>query len=153
LKVKEDLTNALLQARKEALQYAEGTSMQSYGKIFGKDVFTWMNPFDFQLKSTLTSFPFPLTLVFSNQVQLEKLLSTFNTDVRVDKLVLISDSINDDIVEIDGNKSIINPDYHSLIKENLDASAKQIVLFVFYGPEEERKLMELENYLKMFLTR
>jgi hypothetical protein len=153
LKVKEDLTNALLQARKEALQYAEGTSMQSYGKIFGKDVFTWMNPFDFQLKSTLTSFPFPLTLVFSNQVQLEKLLSTFNTDVWVDKLVLISDSITDDIVEIGGNKCLIAPDYHSLIKENLDASAKQIVLFVFYGPEEERKLMELENYLKMFLTR
>jgi hypothetical protein len=153
LKVKEDLTNALLQARKEALQYAEGTSMQSYGKIFGKDVFTWMNPFDFQLKSTLTSFPFPLTLVFSNQVQLEKLLSTFNTDVWVDKLVLISDSITDDIVEMGGNKCLIAPDYHSLIKENLDASAKQIVLFVFYGPEEERKLMELENYLKMFLTR
>jgi hypothetical protein len=153
LKVKEDLTNALLQARKEALQYAEGTSMQSYGKIFGKDVFTWMNPFDFQLKSTLTSFPFPLTLVFSNQVQLEKLLATFNTDVWVDKLVLISDSIADDIVEIGGNKCLIAPDYHSLIKENLDASAKQIVLFVFYGPEEERKLMELENYLKMFLTR
>ncbi len=153
MKVKEDLTNALLQARKEALQYAEGTSMQSYGKIFGKDVFTWMNPFDFQLKSTLTSFPFPLTLVFSNQVQLEKLLSTFNTDVWVDKLVLISDSITDDIVEIGGNKCLIAPDYHSLIKENLDASAKQIVLFVFYGPEEERKLMELENYLKMFLTR
>jgi hypothetical protein len=153
LKVKEDLTNAFLQARKEALQYAEGTSMQSYGKIFGKDVFTWMNPFDFQLKSTLTSFPFPLTLVFSNQVQLEKLLSTFNTDVWVDKLVLISDSITDDIVEIGGNKCLIAPDYHSLIKENLDASAKQIVLFVFYGPEEERKLMELENYLKMFLTR
>jgi hypothetical protein len=153
LKVKEDLTNALLQARKEALQYAEGTSMQSYGKIFGKDVFTWMNPFDFQLKSTLTSFPFPLTLVFSNQVQLEKLLSTFNTDVWVDKLVLISDSITDDIVEIGGNKCLIAPDYNSLIKENLDASAKQIVLFVFYGPEEERKLMELENYLKMFLTR
>jgi len=153
LKVKEDLTNALLQARKEALQYAEGTSMQSYGKIFGKDVFTWMNPFDFQLKSTLTSFPFPLTLVFSNQVQLEKLLATFNTDVWVDKLVLISDSITDDIVEIGGNKCLIAPDYHSLIKENLDASAKQIVLFVFYGPEEERKLMELENYLKMFLTR
>jgi len=127
--------------------------MQSYGKIFGKDVFTWMNPFDFQLKSTLTSFPFPLTLVFSNQVQLEKLLSTFNTDVWVDKLVLISDSITDDIVEIGGNKCLIAPDYHSLIKENLDASAKQIVLFVFYGPEEERKLMELENYLKMFLTR
>ena len=153
MKVKEDLTNALLQARKEALQYAEGTSMQSYGKIFGKDVFTWMNPFDFQLKSTLTSFPFPLTLVFSNQVQLEKLLATFNTDVWVDKLVLISDSITDDIVEIGGNKCLIAPDYHSLIKENLDASAKQIVLFVFYGPEEERKLMELENYLKMFLTR
>lgn len=127
--------------------------MQSYGKIFGKDVFTWMNPFDFQLKSTLTSFPFPLTLVFSNQVQLEKLLATFNTDVWVDKLVLISDSITDDIVEIGGNKCLIAPDYHSLIKENLDASAKQIVLFVFYGPEEERKLMELENYLKMFLTR
>jgi hypothetical protein len=56
-------------------------------------------------------------------------------------------------VEIGGNKCLIAPDYHSLIKENLDASAKQIVLFVFYGPEEERKLMELENYLKMFLTR
>ena len=67
--------------------------------------------------------------------------------------MLISDSIADDIVEIGGNKCLIAPDYHSLIKENLDASAKQIVLFVFYGPEEERKLMELENYLKMFLTR
>ena len=153
MKVKEDLTKALLQARKEALQYVDCTSMQSYGKIFGKDVFTWLNPFDFQLKSTLTSFPFPLTLVFSDRQALEKLLTTLNTDIWVDQLVLISDSITDDIVEIDGNKCLIAPNSQTLIKENLNTSAKQIVLFVFYGADGENKLMELENYLKMFLTR
>lgn len=142
-----------MQARKEALQYVDGTSMQSYGKIFGKDVFAWLNPFDFQLKSTLTSFPFPLTLVFSDREPLEKLLASLKTDIWVNQLVLISDSIPDDIVEIDGNKCLIAPNCQSLIKENLDGSAKQIVLYVLYGAEGENKLMELENYLKMFLTR
>lgn len=153
MKVKEDLRKVLLQARKEALQYADGTSMQSYGKIFGKDVFAWLNPFDFQLKSTLTSFPFPLTLVFSDREPLEKLLASLKTDIWVNQLVLISDSIPDEIVEIDGNKCLIAPNCQSLIKENLDDSAKQIVLYVLFGTEGENILMELENYLKMFLTR
>ena len=50
----------LLQARKEALDRMNRTSMRPHGKVFGMDVFTW---FDYQLDdlvNTILSFPYPV---------------------------------------------------------------------------------------------
>lgn len=52
----------LLDARKETLNRAN-SDIHPQGKLFGLDVFTWVNPDRMKLIATLESMPFPIHLV------------------------------------------------------------------------------------------
>jgi hypothetical protein len=48
----------LLRAREEVLQNSDGISLRPMGKLWGMDVFTWVNPFPGMIANTIHSFPF-----------------------------------------------------------------------------------------------
>ena len=54
------IENSILQARKEGLLKASDTTMNSHGKLWGMDVFSWINPNPVVLSATMESFPFPI---------------------------------------------------------------------------------------------
>lgn len=53
----------LLDARKEALEQAKYGSIRPHGKLWGMDVFSWVNPEMEVLISTFHSFPFPVVFI------------------------------------------------------------------------------------------
>lgn len=59
------IENSILQARKEGLLKAGDSSMQSHGKLWGMDVFSWLNPKPAVLSATMDSFPFPIFWISS----------------------------------------------------------------------------------------
>lgn len=59
------IENSILQARKEGLLKAGDSSMQSHGKLWGMDVFSWLNPKSAVLSATMDSFPFPIFWISS----------------------------------------------------------------------------------------
>ena len=54
------IEDSIIKARKEGLLKATDSSMQSHGKLWGLDVFSWINPKPAVLAATMESFPFPL---------------------------------------------------------------------------------------------
>jgi hypothetical protein len=54
------IEDSIIKARKEGLLKASDSSMQSHGKLWGLDVFSWINPKPSVLSATMESFPFPL---------------------------------------------------------------------------------------------
>lgn len=59
-KVKLNVEETLLEARRESLQQIHTNSMRSHGKLWGMDVFSWSNPNSEIIANTLRSFPFPV---------------------------------------------------------------------------------------------
>ena len=62
-KVKQGLSNPLLQAREESLRKMNQTSIRPHGKLWGMDVFSWNQPSTELLVNTIHTFPFPLVWV------------------------------------------------------------------------------------------
>lgn len=60
------IESQLLEARKNGLLKVNETSLQSRGKLFGMDAFSWVNPNIEVLKSTINSFPFQVYWVGNN---------------------------------------------------------------------------------------
>ncbi len=54
------IENSIIKARREGLLKATDSSMQSHGKLWGLDVFSWINPKPAVLAATMESFPFPV---------------------------------------------------------------------------------------------
>jgi len=59
------IENSLFQARKEGLLKANDSSMKSHGKLWGMDVFSWVNPNLSVLTAAMNSFPFPIFWISS----------------------------------------------------------------------------------------
>lgn len=77
------IESQLVAARKSGLLKLNETSLQSQGKLFGMDVFSWIYPNIDVLNSTLNSFPFEV-LWIGNKTEINLVLSENNVlDSRV----------------------------------------------------------------------
>jgi hypothetical protein len=68
------IEDSIIQARKEGLLKATDSTMQSHGKLWGMDVFSWINPKPEVLAATMDSFPFPIIWI-SSMVEKENVLT------------------------------------------------------------------------------
>lgn len=85
------IESQLVAARKSGLLKLNETSLQSQGKLFGMDVFSWIYPNIDVLNSTLNSFPFEV-LWIGNKTEINLLLSENNVlDSRVRTKLIYSD--------------------------------------------------------------
>jgi hypothetical protein len=88
----------LIEARHDGLIKINETSLQSHGKLFGMDVFSWIYPNIEVLNSTLNSFPFQV-LWIGNQTEINLLLSENNVlDSRIRKKLIYGNS--NDLVNV-----------------------------------------------------
>jgi hypothetical protein len=77
------IESQLVAARKSGLLKLNETSLQSQGKLFGMDVFSWIYPNIDVLNSTLNAFPFEV-LWIGNKTEINLVLSENNVlDSRV----------------------------------------------------------------------
>jgi hypothetical protein len=85
------IESQLVAARKSGLLKVNETSLQSQGKLFGMDVFSWIYPNIEVLNSTLNSFPFEV-LWIGNKTEINLILSENNVlDSRVRTKLVYSD--------------------------------------------------------------
>lgn len=85
------IESQLVEARKNGLLKLNETSLQSQGKLFGMDVFSWIYPNIDVLNSTLNSFPFEV-LWIGNKIETNLVLSENNVlDSRVRTKLIYSD--------------------------------------------------------------
>jgi hypothetical protein len=85
------IESQLVAARKSGLLKLNETSLQSQGKLFGMDVFSWIYPNIDVLNSTLNSFPFEV-LWIGNKTEINLVLSENNVlDSRVRTKLIYSD--------------------------------------------------------------
>lgn len=94
------IESQLLAARKSGLLKLNETSLQSQGKLFGMDIFSWLYPNIEVLNSTLNSFPFEV-LWIGNKTEINLVLSECNVlDSRVRTKLIYSDGKElDDILK------------------------------------------------------
>jgi hypothetical protein len=82
----------LLTARQNGLLKANETSLQSQGKLFGMDAFSWIYPNIEVLHSTLNSFPFEV-LWIGNKTEINSVLNENNVlDSRVRTKLVYNDA-------------------------------------------------------------
>jgi hypothetical protein len=82
----------LLQAREEGLKQAQQVNtMQAHGKILGMDTFSWMNPQVDMLATLLSSFPFSI-LWIGTQQQIEQCLKLYPELSKNIESILIHDT-------------------------------------------------------------
>jgi hypothetical protein len=86
------IESQLVAARKSGLLKLNETSLQSQGKLFGMDAFSWIYPNIEVLNSTLNSFPFEVLWV-GNQTEINLVLSENNVlDSRVRTKLVYNDA-------------------------------------------------------------
>lgn len=94
------IESQLVAARKSGLLKLNETSLQSQGKLFGMDAFSWIYPNIDVLNSTLNSFPFEV-LWIGNKTEINLVLSENNVlDSRVRTKLIYNDGKElDDILK------------------------------------------------------
>ena len=86
------IESQLVAARKSGLLKLNETSLQSQGKLFGMDAFSWIYPNIDVLKSTLNSFPFEV-LWIGNPTEINLVLSENNVlDSRIRSKLVFEDA-------------------------------------------------------------
>lgn len=85
------IENSILHARKEGLLTAGDSTMQSHGKLWGMDVFSWINPKPIVLSATMDSFPFPIFWISSTPERKEVLEVNADLNAKIHFSVLIDE--------------------------------------------------------------
>lgn len=143
--------NSLLEARAEALKNAESQSLRPLGKLWGMDVFTWVNPSVYELSATLSAFPFPVFLLTPFNVLNEIALVDSETLKMVqwiaqydNSTTKIDPSISADFMQYSATDSVAST--IDLLRQNqLD---RHIVLFIAACNEWKTKLNEFDEFVK-----
>lgn len=143
--------NPLLEARAEALKNAESQSLRPLGKLWGMDVFTWVNPSVNELAATIHSFPFPVYLFAPARLIIEFAM----VDDETLKLVSWIGQYDKNISEIDASISseIVQFSATNSVSETIDLMRlyrmdRHIVLFVATGNDWMSKINEFEEFVK-----
>jgi len=140
------IENSILQARKEGLLKAGDSTMQSHGKLWGMDVFSWMNPKPAVLAATMDSFPFPIFWIASILERNEVLEVNIDLNAKIHFSAILdwenskSDSINGATV------STLNEAFDQINSLKIKPS---ILLFTYSKSDWEFQKNRFSDYLSM----
>ncbi len=143
------IENSILQARKEGLLKAGDSSMLSHGKLWGMDVFSWVNPKPSVLSATMDSFPFPIFWISSSLERKEVLEVNIELNAKIHFSVLLdSDNSTNDLLVLNNGVVV------STLKEAFDQinSLKikpSILLFTYSKSDWEYQKNRFNDYLSM----
>ncbi|MFM7668811.1 MAG: hypothetical protein ACKO7D_11570 [Bacteroidota bacterium] len=140
------IENSILQARKEGLLKAGDTTMQSHGKLWGMDVFSWINPKPAVLAATMDSFPFPIFWISSSSERTEILEVNVDLNVKIQfSVVLDSENlplVSNTVVSV----SNLNEAFDQINKLKTKPS---ILLFTYSKSDWEYQKNRFNDYLSM----
>jgi hypothetical protein len=140
------IENSILQARKEGLLKAGDSTMQSHGKLWGMDVFSWINPKPAVLAATMDSFPFPIFWISSSLERNEvlevnvELMAKIHFSIIVDSENLLNGSNN--IVSV----TSLNEAFDQINSLKIKPS---ILLFTYSKSDWEYQKNRFSDYLSM----
>ena len=142
----------LLRARGEAMQNNEGNSLRPLGKLWGMDVFTWVNPFPGMIANTIHSFPFEVIWV-GNEADVLRTLSEDRTLCSNLHSVIIYDRAEFSLK----GAWVCDVDNHVCTSTLTDAlemlkaikSSKKVLLFTVSGPQQVEHRTIFEEYVKL----
>lgn len=143
-------SQGLIEKRREDLKAAGSSSIRPRGKWHGLDVFSWHDPLNFELESTICAFPFPVILVCYDYNDIERTMQTISFQEWVCSCILVdSQIINGDDLE----GVVVVPDLNVLSTKLVGFKAKGIVLFLYYDQLGMVKFEEFINYQKRYILK
>ena len=143
------IENSILQARKEGLLKAGDSSMQSHGKLWGMDVFSWLNPKPAVLSATMDSFPFPIFWISSFPERNE----VMDLNIALTNKIHFSLILDDD-TSVDAKSSGVEIASVSNLNEAFDQIRRlkikpSILLFTYSKSDWEYQKKRFNDYLSM----
>ena len=143
------IENSILQARKEGLLKAGDSSMLSHGKLWGMDVFSWVNPKPSVLSATMDSFPFPIFWISSSLERKEVLEVNIELNAKIHFSVLLdSDNSTNDLLVLNNGVvvSTLNEAFDQINSLKIKPS---ILLFTYSKSDWEYQKNRFNDYLSM----
>ena len=150
-KLKTNVQEELLRSRNEVIQ-TKSSPMRPQGKLWGMDVFTWINPEPGALLNTLESFPFKV-LWMGGVEEVSAILSTDESALKViDTVVTYNANIfglNEDwlgsLVNGAGTSNLVD----ALYFVDYFKAPKTVLLFTSSGEQSAERMTDFENYLQL----
>lgn len=93
---KSSLQNDLIKNREEN-SAVKTQSLQSHGKLWGMDVFSWFVPATFELENTLHSFPFPV-IWFCSETEFKRLIAQHPDWMAIIKVLCVYDALDASLI-------------------------------------------------------
>jgi hypothetical protein len=143
------IKNAIVQARKEGLLKVTDTSMQSQGKLWGMDVFSWLNPNPNVLSATMESFPFPIIWIASYQEREEVLKINNSLNEKIHYTLLLENEFESVSHFSSGDFSVvpkISEAFNRIEKMKIKPS---ILLFTYSKSDWEFQKKQFNDYLTL----
>jgi hypothetical protein len=141
---------SLLDARKEALEKAANGSIRPHGKLWGMDVFSWINPDIDAITSTIHSFPFPIICLATSELLMsivekdETILSNIHTVISYENSEVELDRSMFSEIE---NVQVVNDIHLALDAMSVVRLKRGVILFCSTGTD----YMMYENAFKKYL--
>jgi hypothetical protein len=143
------IENSILQARKEGLLKAGDSSMQSHGKLWGMDVFSWVNPKPAVLSATMDSFPFPIFWISSSLERNEVLKVNIELNAKIHFSVLLdSENSTNDLLVLN-NGVVVSTLNEAFDQINTLKIKPSILLFTYSKSDWEYQKNRFNDYLSM----
>jgi hypothetical protein len=142
----------LLNARRSALEASENGSLRPLGKLWGMDVFAWVNPNPGMIANTIHSFPFEV-IWMGNESDMYATLGQDNTLCENLNSVIVYDNSGFSF-PAEWTAKIANymcaqdlSDAMELLK--VVKASKKVLLFTVSGPEQVENRTQFEEYVKL----
>jgi hypothetical protein len=140
------IENSILQARKEGLLKSGDSSMQSQGKLWGMDVFSWINPKPAVLAATMESFPFPIFWIASSPERNEVLDINVDLDAKIHFSVLLDSENSINVLKNVVTVATLNEAFDQINNLKIKPS---ILLFTYSKSDWEYQKNRFNDYLSM----
>jgi hypothetical protein len=143
------IENSILQARKEGLLKAGDSSMQSHGKLWGMDVFSWVNPKPAVLSATMDSFPFPIFWISSSLERNEVLKVNIELNAKIHFSVLLDSDNSTNNLLVLNNGVVVSTLNEAFDQINSLKIKPSILLFTYSKSDWEYQKNRFNDYLSM----
>lgn len=139
----------LLEARKKALEQVAHGSIRPHGKLWGMDVFSWMNPDVETLSLTIHTFPFPVLWLSPSGLLMA--VEAYDADIATNIHTVIT---YDQRTETEKSGEMLHlittNDIHQAFQEMNALHFKPgIILFCSEGADNEMYQKAFSNYLEL----
>ena len=139
----------LLEIRQETLKNVSNETIRPHGKLWGMDVFSWINPKPAVLAATMDSFPFPIFWISSSPERKEVLEVNVELNAKIHFSALIDDEKLSKEKYFLNNGVVVSSLNEAFDKINNLKIKPSILLFTYSKSDWEYQKNRFNDYLSM----